>query len=163
MARVVRRPGPGAERLRIALEALDGKVGKVGWFESAVYPDGTQAAYVAAIHEYGYPEGGIPPRLGMRETADAKRGEWAGVAAQGAKAILEGKATAGAVMEAVGLKAAGDMRKRIATVQTPPLKPDTIRARQRQRADKKTVGNLTKPLVDTGFLLGSLTNTVEDS
>jgi hypothetical protein len=185
MARVVRKPGPGAEKLRVALEALDGKVGKVGWFETAKYPDGTRAAYVAAIHEYGYKS--IPPRLGMRETADAKRKEWAGVAKQGAKEILAGRATAGTVMEMIGLAAFGDMYKRISTVQSPPLSQVTIELRRQRRANPemkvtgRSVGEAVKasqsafftpgdtsapenkPLVDTGYLLVTLTHVVEDS
>ena len=97
----------------------------------------------------------------MRATADAKRIEWAAIAARGSKAVLKGTTSAYAVMEALGLKAAGDMRKHISQVTSPPLKPATIAARLHERADHKTVGALDKPLVFTGELIDSLTNTVE--
>lgn len=161
VAKVTRTPGPADARLRVAIAGLQGLTGKVGWFKSAHYPDGTPVAYVAVIQEYGYPDGGIPPRLGMRETAQAKRKEWAALVASGARSVLAGKSTGPQVMEALGLKAAGDMRKHIAEVQSPPLKDDTIKARRAQRSDKVTMGNLSKPLVFTGHLLATLTNTVE--
>lgn len=161
MPTVVRKPGPGEERLRIATQELHGLVGKVGWFQSSHYPDGTPVAYVAAIQEYGYPSGGIPPRLGMRDTADAKRAEWAEVARRGSVAVLKGTTSALAVMGMLGLKASGDMRKHISQVVSPPLKPATIAARLRERADHKTVGALDKPLVFSGELIDSLTHTVE--
>ena len=63
-----RVPSPVRERITLAAKELDGKELKVGWFASSKYENGTPAAYVAAIHEFGYPEGNIPPRLGMRGT-----------------------------------------------------------------------------------------------
>lgn len=161
--KTVRTPGPGAERLKTLLDGLNtGKVGKVGFFPSAKYEDGTPVAYVAAIQEFGYPEGGIPPRSFMRTTMEAQQGEWKAVAKQGAKAVVAGNATGDQVLEAIGLKAAGDIRKTIATISTPALQESTVAARMRARADKKTVGNLTKPLVDSGILLGSVTHAVEE-
>lgn len=161
MPKVIRKPGPGDERLRVAIKDLHGLVGKVGWFQSSHYPDGTPVAYVASIQEHGYPAGGIPPRLGMRDTADAKRVEWAAIAGRGAKAVLKGTTSATAAMEQLGLKAAGDMRKHIAEIVSPPLKPATIQDRLRQRANKKLRGALDKPEVFTGELIDSLTNTTE--
>lgn len=161
MAKVERTPGPGDSRLRVALKGIEGNVGKVGWFATAHYPSGVPVAYVAAVQEFGYPAKNIPPRLGMRATAKEKRPEWASVAEQGAKAVLSGNATAPQLMELIGLKAAGDIRKHITTVQEPPLKPATIARRLAQRSNKKLVGNLTKPLVFTGHLLTTLTNTTE--
>lgn len=161
MAEVKRVKGAGSDKLKIAIADLGKKVGKVGWFSTSHYPDGTPVAYVAAIQEYGYKS--IPPRLGMRATADQKRDEWSKIAESGAKAILAGTTSPQSVMELLGLKAAGDMRKHISTVTSPPLMPSTIRQRLSKKSNKKAVGSLTKPLVDTGILLGTLTNTVEDS
>ena len=161
MPKVTRKPGPGDERLRVAIQDLHGVVGKVGWFQSSHYPDGTPVAYVASIQEHGYPAGGIPPRLGMRDTADKQRAIWADVARRGAKAVLKGTTTAREAMEQLGLKAAGDMRKHIAEVVSPPLKAATIQDRLRQRANRKVMGALDKPLVFSGELIDSLTNTTE--
>jgi hypothetical protein len=161
MPTVTRKPGPDADRLRVFVAGLDGLRGKVGWFESSHYPNGVPVAYVAAIQEFGYPAGGIPPRLGMRATAKEKTGEWREVARRGAKAALKGGTSAYAAMELLGLKAAGDVRKHISQVTSPPLKAATIQARLRKRSNKSKVGNLTKPLVDSGELIDSLTNRTE--
>lgn len=148
--------------------AGDSTVGKVGWFQTAHYPDGIPVALVAAVHEFGWPEHNIPPRLGMRETAEAMRGVWAQVAETVSKRCVNGQMTPTQAMETIGLKAAGDVRKHIAQVATPPLKPATIEARI---AAAKARGNgrglnkvvpisIAKPLVATGELMDSLTNVV---
>lgn len=160
MATVKRVPGPAAMPLQKALAGLKGVVGRVGWFETAKYPNGTPVAYVAAIHEFGSPENNIPPRLGMRATSDEKRGEWGSVAAGASKAVLSGKMTAPAAMEVLGLKAAGDIRKHISEVTQPPLKVDTVKARLAGKKQGNVVSiTAAKPLVATGHLLATLTNT----
>ena len=146
-------PGPSAATLSVALKELDGLVGKTGYFDTATYPDGTPVAYVAAIHEYGYAAGGIPPRPTMRPTAaekGAQGGAWAQVAAKGAKACLNGLTTPAAALEALTLVAAGDVGKAIVALTAPPLKPRTIAAK-----------GFAKPLVDTGQMLQSVTGVVE--
>lgn len=163
MAKVTRKPGPGRKLLDVAIKDLKGVRGKVGWFETAHYPNGVPVAYVAAIQEFGYPAGGIPPRLGMRETAAAQRKEWGQIAFQSAKAILKGTTTAMGAMELLGLKAAGDFRKHISEVWTPSLKEATIlnRAYDRNLGYGGVTSSLTKPLVFSGHLLTTLTNTTE--
>jgi hypothetical protein len=164
MVKVTRVKSDAGKNLTVALDNLQGKVGKVGWFEGSKYPDkkSTPVAYVAAIHEYGYPAKNIPARPFMRPTIIAKQNEWRQVAARGAKSILKGHGNVADVMEAVGAKAAGDIRKTITQIYSPPLKPATIAARLRNRANKKTVGRLNKPLIDTKEMYNTLTNTVED-
>jgi hypothetical protein len=68
--------GNGRKALEVALQTLGNKVGKVGWFEGAKYPDGTQVAYVATIQEYGYSPKNIPPRPFMRPTIVKYRNTW---------------------------------------------------------------------------------------
>jgi hypothetical protein len=162
--KTLRIQGDAAKKLEIALRNLDGKVGKVGWFENSRYPEppNVSVAYVATIQEYGSPSNNIPPRPFVRPTMIDKRTEWLQIAASGAKAILNGNKTVDNVLEALGLKAAGDIRKTISLVLSPPLKPATIAARLRKRANKKVTGKLTKPLIDTGLMFATLTNTVED-
>lgn len=148
--------------LQKALAGLKGVVGKVGWFNTAKYPDGTPVAYVAAIQEFGYPEGNIPPRLGMRSTSTEKREEWGAVAGNASRSVLQGKMTAPAAMEIIGLKAAGDMRKHISEVTTPPLKVNTVKARLAGKDQGKVVSvTAAKPLVHTGHLYETLTNVTE--
>lgn len=159
---ITRKPGPGAERLRFLLDGISNKVGKVGFFPSSKYEDGTPVAYVAVIQEFGSPEQGIPPRSFMRTTVASKQGEWKDIADRGARAMLNGKATGDQVLETIGLKAAGDIRQTISKLTTPALKPATIAARLRGKADKNTVGNLTKPLVHTGTLINAVTSEVSE-
>lgn len=159
---VKRVDGPGKKQLEIMLKNVGNKVGKVGWLDGSAYGDGETVATVAAIQELGYPPKNIPPRPFMRITIANKQQDWKRLAESGAKAIAKGNSNMSAVMEGIGFKAAGDVRKTISLIQNPLLSPVTIAARRNRRSDKKTVGNLTKPLVDTGFMLNSLTNSVED-
>jgi hypothetical protein len=158
LAKITRKAGPGEKILKLAVQGFDHLTGKVGWFASARYPNGVPVAYVALIQEMGYEEGGIPPRLGMRTTAERKQKEWGAVAKSGSVAVMHGTATPHQVMDTLGLKAAGDLRKHITEVTKPPLKQSTIDARRRKMADKKTIGLLTKPLVASGHMLATLTN-----
>lgn len=181
MARVVRKPGPGAKKLQVLLEGLKtDKVGKVGWFETAKYQDGTPVAYVAAIQEFGY--GPIPPRPFFRPTITTSQAEWRAIAQSGARAILAGNATMEAVLDQIGLVAAGDVVKTISQIYNPPLSPITIELRRRRRAGNaisgRTVGDAAKatqsafwsggsgsaykPLNDSGYMIATLTHAVEN-
>lgn len=141
------------------MDAFKGIAAKVGFFESAKYPDGTPVAYVAAIQEYG--SGAIPPRSFMRTTIAEQSQEWSKQFGRASVAIIKGKIEPAAALEQLGALAAGDVKKKISEISSPPLKESTIAARLRKRADKKTVGKLTKPLVDTGIMLASVTHVVE--
>lgn len=162
MVQVIRKTTDAGKKLEIALKNLEGKVGKVGWFKDSQYENGIHVAYVAAIQEYGYPPGNIPERPFMRPTIMEKKNEWKELALSGSRSILKGNATIAIVMEALGLRAAGQVRAMISAILVPPLSPITIAARLRKRANKKVIGSLTKPLIDTGLMLNSLTNTVEN-
>lgn len=167
----VRRSGPGMAKVVAALRGLDGIQGKTGFFETAKYADGTPVAYVATIQEFGaiamnlgaaagaYQNGGdgvagkpaiIPARPFMRPTVAAQGANWVKLLGAGAKSVLTGGATPVQVMEAVTLKAAGDVAKTIASITNPPLSPLTI-ARKGSK----------KPLVDTGLMIQSVTGIAE--
>jgi len=174
----------GKVDLTVALKGLEGVRGKTGYFETAKYEDGTPVAYVATIQEFGYKS--IPPRPTMRPTADEHGkpgGKWAKQFGAGAKAVLNGKATAIQVMETLALSAAGDVAKAIAATHAPPLSPLTLLARlyKSDMGSKvpggKTLGRLAKsldagppnlaglvsikPLVDTGLMFQSVTGIAE--
>jgi len=146
---VRRVSGPASISKAVAvLDGLDGMEGKVGWFESAVYPDGTPVAYVATIHEHG--AGPIPARPFMRPAVAEHGPAWLELLGQGARAAINGQVSPRNVLEAVTLRAAGDVGKAIVAVTSPALKPMTI-ARK----------GFAKPLVDTGQMLQSVTGKVE--
>jgi hypothetical protein len=156
--------GEGRKHLEVAFKqrALHGKVGKVGWIKRNNYPNGTSVAHVAAIQEFGYAPKRIPPRSFMRTSIAEHQISWKKIAFYGAQKVVAGKASTGYVMEQIGLKAAGDIRKKITTIMHPPLSAATIARRRARYADKSTIGLLTKPLVDTKRMLNTLTNSVED-
>lgn len=104
----------------------------------------------------------VPPRPFMRPTAERETNNWLSIIANGAKAIMAGKATGMQVMDGLGLNAAAEIARSITQVFSPPLKKSTIRARLRARADKKTVGLLDKPLEDSRLMLDSVNHTVEN-
>lgn len=161
---VTRQPGRPAELLRVALDALDRNVCKVGWFSSSKYPDGTQVAYVASIHEYGYAPKNIPPRMGLRTMATERQAYWSKVAAQGAKNVVRGEMTIVDALTLLGAVAEADIRKQITSVTSPPLKESTILARQNRSASKeKRTSTGAKPLVDTGYMLATTTHLVTEN
>ncbi len=145
------------EILNLRLKELASKQGKVGWFESAKYEDGTPVAEVAAQNEFGDMNRNIPPRPTIRPAAIENKTKWTNLAAWQARQILEGKSTPQTAMELLTADAQGAISKNIATLISPPLSPVTI-------ADRKSRGNSsTKPLIDTGLELATLTSVVEDA
>lgn len=176
---MVRRTGPGFAQLKIVMADLHGVRARVGWFDSARYADGTPVAYVASIQEYG--SGPIPPRSFMRTTVAEQSDKWMRQIAQGARAVMDGRFTATQVIETVGLGAASDIAKKIASITTPPLSPVTLQARQNDpTGDKRHTltgkkigefarfvgpinvsGSAAKPLVWSGQMIQSVTAVVD--
>lgn len=165
-------PGEGRKQLEIALANFvnNKKVGKVGWFEKSKYPNGTQVAQVAAKQEYGSTLEKIPPRPFMRPTIRAKQNEWSNISFKLAKEVIKGKRRPQDVLELLGLKAAGQIRKTISNLYTPSLAFSTIQGRLRRAGvgnvgrpyTRAEIGNLYKPLIDTGLMYGTLINIVEN-
>ncbi len=152
------------KNLKHNLTLLDNKVGKVGWFEGSKYPDKkhTPVAYIAAQNECGNPSKHIPARPFMRPTIKEKNAEWQTLAFDGSKRIIEkGDIDIGDVLLLIGARAVGEIQKKISDIQTPPLSPITIKRRLEKYKDKKTIGSLTKPLIDTGYMLATITNVIE--
>lgn len=155
MATTKHTPSPERARITLASKELAALALKVGWFQGSKYPDGTPVAYVAAIQEFGYAEGNIPPRPFFRPTIEAQQSNWRGLVERGVKGIPSGRRTANQVLEGLGLQAAGDVRAAIAQVTSPPLAEST-------KANRRSRGNSSeKPLVDTRVMLPTLTHQVE--
>lgn len=166
------------------LTALDGVVGRVGWFEGSAYPDGTPVAYVAAIQELGSPSNKIPARSFMRSTAMEKDAVWKQVANIVSTRVLEGKMTPAAAMETLCIQAQEDIKEKINTISAPPLSQITLGlrkwreknpgkavtgatvgmvARQLREGTLDTSGVSDKPLIDSTLMITTLTHTVEGS
>lgn len=155
-------PGPARRVILGAAVEIGQKTGRVGWFESARYEDGTPVAGVAAVHELGSAAQGIPPRPFFRPTGDAQAAEWASTAKTAARAVMRGQLAPAALFEAVALKAEGDVRATITKLQTPALARETVAARKRKLAKGKApASTIEKPLVDSGLMLATLTSQVE--
>jgi hypothetical protein len=161
LLKVKRESGVSKEKFEQIINGLGDYEGKIGWDSSAVYPDGTKTAYVATIQEFGDPQHNIPSRSFFRSTINAKSQSWKELNEKAARAMLKGKIFAKDGFSQLVLGAEGDFVEKITTLQNPPLKQSTIEARMRKKADKHTVGNLTKPLIDTGYMLSTLTSTVD--
>lgn len=155
--KVQRTKGPMVAALSKAINDLQHKQARVGFFDFSKYADGTPVAYVATIQEFGYPGGNIPARPFFRPTIEEQRTAWRNTLAKGAKAVMNGRLTVQMMLEQFGMMAAGDVKRTITQVMTPPLSPVTIAARQSR---KKTPGVSTKPLVDTGYMLSQVNSDV---
>lgn len=162
MGKVTRTRTPVRQAIERAIQDAPGLTAKVGFFESAKYPDGTSIAYVAAIQEHGAASQGIPPRPFMRITMMEQGATWKELMARGAKRFMSGKSFMRDEFEKVSAVAAGDVRKTISELSDPPLKKSTLLARQYRAAKGKKYKSLSiKPLVDTGAMLAHVTNMVE--
>lgn len=173
--------------IKKALAELNSKEIRVGFFDTAKYPDGTPIAYVAAIQEFGHKS--IPPRPFMRPAENKNKSKWAKQIAQGIKAAMGGEITIEQALEQVALGAAGDVKKAIKAVNSPPLSLLTLLLRKhkkdpdgeriggkfigkkageigfmgpRPKSDKSMSisGVSTKPLVDTGMMIQAVTGAV---
>ncbi len=181
MANVTRSNPKGFQVLLDKLKELDGIVTRVGWFSSAAYEDGTKVAKVAAIQEFG--AGPIPPRPFFRPTIAEQKNAWSQYAAQGAKAVLNGKLSAFQVMDGLGERAQEDVKETINQITSPPLSPITLElramkhknpnlkitgaivgqaaAKVRQPGYQLASGTPDKPLIETKTMITTLTHTTE--
>lgn len=152
------------DAIRKTLEQIQKKEVRVGFFDTAHYPDGTPVAYVAAIQEFGH--GPIPPRPFMRPAKEQNKAKWLNNLGRAVKAVVDGSIDVDSALEQVGMVAAGDVRKAIKAVTAPALKASTVNARKRRlskrsarRANPQTIS---KPLVDTGQMIQAVTSAVVD-
>lgn len=177
------------DALKKTLEEMERKTLQVGFFDTAHYPDGTPVAYVASIQEFGW--GPIPPRPFMRVAQAQNKEKWLNNLARASKAAINGKIEFLHALEQVGKVAAGDVQKAIKAVTAPPLSPLTLLLRKHKKgADPEKIGGKlvgqyhkqanfmgpqpkqkkadtlagvsTKPLVDDGLMIQSVTSAVVD-
>jgi hypothetical protein len=136
----------GGEKLERALAALAARIAKprtlrVGFLENATYPDGTPVAMIAAIQNYGAPVARIPPRPFFSNMVADKRDSWAPAIA----GLLQKNMDVDKTLELTGHAIAGQLRQSIKDTNDPPLALSTIKRKGHS-----------KPLVDTGHMLGSV-------
>jgi len=143
--------GDGLKRLQASAKQLEGKPRvKIGVLGSGYHGPDLTNAELAAIHEFGAPRANIPERSFLRGTFDAKNREWQKFAEKLLKAIAAGRIDADQALGLLGERAVADVRKTIRNGIAPPLKAATVRRK-----------GSSKPLIDTGRLLQSISWSIE--
>ena len=137
----------GGDKLAAELQRMAGAVNsaervKVGFLAGATYPDGTPVAMIAAIHNWGAPRAGIPPRPFFSNMIGKKQQEWGPATGN---LLVANQYDALKTLQMVGEAVAGQLRQEIVDTNDPPLAQSTI--------DRK---GFSKPLVDTGHMLNSV-------
>jgi len=145
------------DEVKKAIQSVDRTSLAVGWGKEQKYPDGTPVATVAITQEFGSPSKNIPPRSFVRKAANDEGENWKKQYSGGIKKVLNGDIRINQVISGIALLVEGDIKKAISKVVSPPLNPKTIKA----RLIGKKVGNKNtsvKPLVDTGYMMASVTH-----
>lgn len=124
----------------LAEKLAAGKTLRVGFLETAKYPDGTNVAQVAFWNEYGTKN--APPRPFFRKTIEAKSSKWG--SALGMNLTATGYDTDKA-MARVGTGIKDQITQSIVEFQSPGNAPSTVEAK-----------GFNKPLVDTGVMQRSV-------
>lgn len=151
---------------------------QVGFLSDATYADGTPVAMVAAIQEFGAPSMGIPPRPFFRNMIAAKSDSWPQAIAS---LLVKNNYDARKTLAIAGVAIENQLQSSIVALMSPALSPTTIMLRKMRQEDPdlvvtgKTVGEAaakvangddasgvsTKPLVDTGVMLHSVSSVVK--
>ena len=168
----------GGDKLEAYLKDLARKVStpgtlNVGFLEGATYPDGTPVATIAAIHNFGAPGRGIPPRPFFSKMIAEKSDRWGDQLAR----ILEANDyDVGKSLNLMGEGIAGQLRQAIVDMNDPALSAITLMLREMRHQDPDLIvtgatvgeaarrvaagddysGASTKPLVDSGHMLNSV-------
>lgn len=135
-----------AKLAQIAKSASNARHVKVGFLANATYPNGTPVAMIGAIHNFGAPRAGIPPRPFFSNMIAAKQSEWPAAVAG---LLRSNDYDAAKTLDQAGFAIEGQLRQSIRDTNAPPLARSTI-ARK----------GFDKPLVETGHLLNSVDHEV---
>lgn len=168
----------GGGRFDTVLSSMARRLGepsetRVGFLEGSTESDLTSLPMVAAIQEFGAPAVGIPPRPYFRGMVKQHKGEWGG---ELGKVLPTVNYDAMKALSLMGEKIGDELRQSIIDLTDPPLSPVTVMLRQMRHQDTTLVvnrtvvaearrrvaagyssaGASTKPLNDTGTMLGSV-------
>ena len=94
--------------------------------------------------------GPIPERPFMRNSVQNNRGKYKSNLKAAARSILDGTQSVEGVLRSLGDDAKGDIQKEIKSLMSPPNSPVTV-----------ALKGSSKPLVDTGEMMGAVTYKVE--
>jgi hypothetical protein len=137
----------GGEKMRAALKEIAARISKnkgvkVGFLQGSTAPDGMPMALRAAIHNYGAPRAGIPPRPFMTNAVVKYAPGWPGIIV---KLLRANDYDVAVTLDLLGLKIKEQIQQSIDDTNTPPLKPATI-ARK----------GFAKPLIEYGDMKRSV-------
>lgn len=132
--------------MNIASRMGNGSV-SVGFMEGGEYPDGESVPQVAFQNEFGVPSKGQPPRPFFRRMIATESGSWAGKMGK----LASGKRSGRDILAIMGEDVKGGLQESINTLTEPALSPVTIERK-----------GFSKPLIDTGVMLRSITYEVAD-
>lgn len=121
------------------------RVVKVGFPQGKTEADGTPVALIAATHEFGSPERGIPERSFLRSGMRENQEKYVRLNKVNLVRILRGQLTSEQALGQLGEMAKGDVQQKIRSGDFTPLKPSTV--------DRK---GSSKPLIDTGQMVQSV-------
>lgn len=138
----------GGEKLQAYLDKIvkrtSASVGepdvRAGFLEGATYPDGTSVASVAFWNEFGTQR--APPRPFFRSMIREQSPTWGNKLG---KILVSAGFDAKLSLTRMGMLIAGQLRRSIVAMNSPPNAPATIAAK-----------GAAKPLVDTGHMLNSI-------
>jgi hypothetical protein len=125
------------------------KLVRAGFLGGSRYPEaegGTPVALVAAVHEFGAPAQGIPPRPFMSKAIARNKDKWAKKASDLIAEVGVDKA-----LDQVGEEMADDIRKSIRDEDWTPLNPATVKRK-----------GFEKPLINTKHMLDTVTHEVTE-
>jgi hypothetical protein len=146
---------------RIAAAAKSAASVDIGFMGAATEADGTPIPLVAAMNEFGAPSRGQPPRPFMRQAIEKNSPKWP---INLGTALVRYDYNASAALALVGLEIKEEIEDSIRELVSPPLAESTIARKSAGktkpiRSKGRTYGP-TKPLVDTGTMLRSVTTKV---
>lgn len=154
----------GGSGLNGALKAIaerlsNARAVNVGFQDGSTDDKGMSNATKAFLNEYGTAK--TPSRPFFRNMIAKEKGAWAGDIKQALKSSnYDGNIALGAVGDVI----AGQLRKSINDLTSPPLAMSTVLARANRYADKRrgSVKNVSiaKPLIDTHSMIDSITSEV---
>lgn len=122
------------------------RIVRVGFPQGKTEADGTPTALIAAVHEFGSPERGIPERSFLRSGMRENQDKYVRLNKVNLVRILRGQLTVEQALSQLGEMAKGDVQQKIRSGDFAPLKQSTI--------DRK---GSSKPLIDSGQMVQSVT------
>lgn len=166
-----------AKILEYVIKRLESKVVKVGWIDYEKHNTSyskEKSPYVAEIayyNEMGNPSKNVPARPFLKPTIINKENEWKNKLFILSSNLLKNVISLDGVLDILGSTVVSDIQDTIRNLYSPALAESTILSRIRRNSklskikgkiNEKTLGSITKPLMDTRQMYDTLTYKVEE-